>query len=117
MTGQITPSTSTTNSSTNQAPAFHEDPTGHDVVEFSYDAGDAVIFSTRVAHSSGGNRSADQRRLAYSVRFVGDDARMMLRQGVFQDPALLPDPDEHFAVGAPMVSRRWPRVYPVSSGV
>ncbi len=95
-----------------QPPAFHDDPVAHDVVEFSYNAGDAVIFNTRVVHSSGGNRSADQRRLAYSVRFIGDDARMMLREGVFQDPALLPDPDEHFAVGAPMVSRRWPRVYP-----
>lgn len=98
------------------APAFHEDPETHGVREFSYLAGDAVIFNTRTVHSSGGNNSPDQRRLAYSARFIGDDARMMLRQGVFQDPALLPDPDEHFAVGAPMRSRRWPRVYPMTSG-
>jgi len=49
--------------------------------------------------------------VAYSARFIGDDARMTLRQGVFQDPALLPDEDEPFVVGAPMVSRRWPLVY------
>lgn len=99
-----------------QAPAFHEDPEVHGVTEFSYDAGDAVIFHTRTVHSSGGNNSVDQRRLAYSARFIGDDARMMLRQGVFQDPALLPDEDEAFEVGAPMRSRRWPRVYPITSG-
>ena len=43
---------------------------------------------------------------------MGDDARMMLRRGVFQDPALLPDADEPFAVGAPMRSRKWPLVHP-----
>lgn len=99
-----------------QAPAFHEDPELYGVTEFSYKAGDAVIFNTRTVHSSGGNKSPDQRRLAYSARFIGDDARMMLRQGVFQDPALLPDADEPFEVGAPMRSRRWPRVYPIASG-
>lgn len=92
-------------------PAFHEDPDTHGVLEFSYELGDAVMFHSRVVHSSGGNSSPDQRRVAYSARFIGDDARMTLRQGVFQDPALLPDEDEPFVVGAPMVSRRWPLVY------
>ena len=94
-----------------EPPAFHERPDQYCVLEFSYEPGDAVMFHSRVVHSSGGNRSKDSRRLAYSARFFGDDARQMLRQGVFQDPALLPDADEPFAVGAPMVSRRWPLVY------
>jgi ectoine hydroxylase-related dioxygenase (phytanoyl-CoA dioxygenase family) len=92
-------------------PAYHLDPDGHGVIEFSYEAGDAVMFHTKLVHSSGGNRSPDERRVAYSIRYVGDDATMMLREGVFQDPALLPDPDEEFRVGAPMVSRRWPVVH------
>lgn len=95
-----------------EPPAFHEDPERHGVVEFSYDPGDAVMFTTRVVHSSGGNRSPENRRLAYSARFFGPDARHTLRRGVFQDPALLPDADEPFEVGAPMRSRRWPLVYP-----
>ena len=99
-----------------QAPAFHEDPERHDIVEFSYAAGDAVLFSTRIVHSSGGNRSLTDRRVAYSVRFTGDDATLMLRQGVFQDPALLPDDDQAFEVGAPLTSRRYPLVYSAESG-
>lgn len=94
-----------------QPPPFHDDPERHGVIEFSYEAGDAVMFNTRVVHSSGGNQSANQRRLAYSARFVGDDARLMLRQGVFQDPALLPEDDQPFELGAPLRSRRWPIVY------
>lgn len=92
-------------------PPYHEDPHGHGVVEFTYEPGDAVMFHSRVVHSSGGNSSPTDRRVAYSARFTGDDAVMMLRAGVFQDPALLPAADEPFAVGAPMISRRWPTVY------
>jgi len=92
-------------------PPFHLDPGANGVIEFSYEVGDAAMFHTKLVHSSGGNRSADQRRVAYSVRYMGNDAKMMLRQGVFQDPALLPDPDEEFAIGSPMVSRKWPVVH------
>jgi ectoine hydroxylase-related dioxygenase (phytanoyl-CoA dioxygenase family) len=93
------------------APAFHNDPDAHGVLEFSYEPGDAVMFHTRVVHSSGGNNSPDLRRVAYSTRYVGDDAHLMYRARVFQDPALLPDPDEAFDIGGPMQSRRWPLVH------
>lgn len=98
-----------------EPPAFHEDPIANGVLEFSYEPGDAVMFHTKVVHSSGGNRSKTSRRLAYSARFFGQDARHTLRRGVFQDPALLPEDDEPFAVGGPMRSRRWPQVYPEPS--
>jgi len=91
-------------------PAFHDDPDGHGILEFSYEPGDAVMFSSKIVHSSGGNHSPDLRRIAYSARYVGDDARLTLRQGVFQDPALLPDDDEAFEIGGPMISRKWPVV-------
>lgn len=94
-----------------QAPPFHENPEQHGVIEFSYEAGDAVLFSTRIVHSSGGNRSLTDRRVAYSARYVGDDARLVLRRGVFQDPALLPEEDQPFEIGAPLRSRRYPVVY------
>ena len=97
------------------APAFHVDPAAHGVREYAYAPGDAVMFSTKIVHSSGGNRSKTSRRLAYSARYFGSDARHTLRQGVFQDPALLPDADEPFEVGAPMRSRRWPQVFPVEA--
>ena len=93
------------------APAFHEDAEANGVLEFSYEPGDAVMFHSRIVHSSGGNNSPDRRRVAYSARYVGTDARLTLRKGVFQDPALLPDDDEAFAIGGPMHSRKWPLVY------
>lgn len=92
-------------------PAFHDDPEANGVLEFSYEPGDAVMFHSRVVHSSGGNNSPDLQRIAYSTRYIGDDARLTLRQGVFQDPALLPQSDEPFEVGAPMTSRAWPQVF------
>lgn len=92
-------------------PPFHEDPVAHGVVEFSYEPGDAVMFHSKIVHSSGGNNSPDLRRIAYSTRYIGDDARFTLRQGVFQDPALLPNEDEPFVVGAKVASRSWPEVY------
>ncbi len=94
-----------------EPPAFHEDPEGHGVLEFSYEPGDAVMFHSKVVHSSGGNNSPDLHRIAYSTRYIGDDARLTLRKGVFQDPALLPKADEPFAVGLPMTSRAWPQVF------
>jgi hypothetical protein len=93
-------------------PAFHEPDSPGEVVEYDFAAGDAVMFHTRAVHSSGGNHSPTDERIALSLRYMGDDARMMLRRGVFQDPALLPDADEPFAVGAPMRSRKWPLVHP-----
>lgn len=95
-------------------PPFHENSEPHDVLEFSYEPGDAVMFHSRIMHSSGGNNSPDKRRVAYSARYIGTDAQLTLRQGVFQDPALLPDDDESFAVGGPMNSRKWPLVYRAS---
>lgn len=93
-------------------PAFHEDAAAHGIVEWSYEPGDAVMFDARTLHSSGGNTSTTSRRVAYSIRCTGDDARFMLRRDAFQDPALLPDDDEPFVVGEPLASRKWPRVHP-----
>lgn len=97
-----------------EPPAFHENPETHGVLEFSYEPGDAVMFHSKIVHSSGGNNSPDLRRVAYSTRYVGEDSRLTLRNGVFQDPALLPAADEPFAVGAPMTSRAWPIVWPTT---
>ncbi len=92
-------------------PPYHLDPESSGVVEFGFEAGDALMFHTKAVHSSGGNKSKTKRRVAYSIRYVGDDARMTLRRGVFQDAALLPDDDQQFEVGAPLRSRRWPVVF------
>ena len=91
-------------------PQFEQHPDEYDIVSWDYEPGDAVIFSARVVHSSGGNRSTDQPRIAYSSRWFGDDALFAVRPG-YQDPTLFPDDDEHLTPGAPLRSRRFPLVH------
>lgn len=55
-------------------PDFDAERDRHDIVSFEMRAGDALIFNTRIAHSSRGNAHATRRRVALSTRWLGDDA-------------------------------------------
>ena len=55
------------------------------VLEWSMEPGDAVAFDYRVLHGARGNTSA-QRRRAFSLRLVGDDARYVERPGRTSPP-------------------------------
>lgn len=46
----------------------------YEIISFDMKAGDALIFNTRIAHSSRGNSSKTIRRIALSTRWLGDDA-------------------------------------------
>lgn len=46
----------------------------YDIVSFDVEPGDALLFSAHILHSSRGNRSATDRRVAISIRMLGDDA-------------------------------------------
>lgn len=61
----------------------------HEIVSFDIRAGDALIFNTRIVHSSRGNLSKTQRRVALSTRWLGDDARWDPRPGT--DPIVTQD--------------------------
>ena len=56
-----------------------------DIREWTMQPGDAVAFHFRVLHGARGNDSAERRR-AFSVRFVGDDARYVERPGPTSPP-------------------------------
>ncbi|MGR3614976.1 MAG: phytanoyl-CoA dioxygenase family protein [Paracoccaceae bacterium] len=55
------------------------------VVEFEMEPGDAVAFNYKTLHGARGNTS-DQRRRAFSLRLVGDDARYVERPGPTSPP-------------------------------
>jgi len=92
------------------APQFDKYPDKYELVTWDFKAGDAVLFNTRVVHSSGGNSSLNQRRVAYSSRWIGEDTVFKIKPG-YQDPNLFPDEDEGINEGEALNSRRFPLVW------
>jgi len=72
-----------------------------EVMTFATVPGDVVVHHARTLHAAGGNRSTTTRRRAISVRYCGDDARVLLRPGAplkphqhaVTDGAVLDSPD------------------------
>ena len=89
-----------------EAPPFHLMPDRYEILEWDYAEGDAVLFNSRIVHSSGGNASPTLNRIAYSTRWIGDDARFRSRQG-WTEPHLLPDEDESIEDGDLLTSRKF----------
>ena len=61
----------------------------YDIVSFDVEPGDALLFSAHILHSARGNLSATDRRVAISLRFLGDDATWDPRPGT--DPIVTQD--------------------------
>ena len=61
------------------------DPATMQVLEWAMEPGDAVLFDFRTAHGARGN-TAQTRRRALSLRWVGDDARYISRPGRTSPP-------------------------------
>lgn len=57
-----------------------------EVITFSTQPGDVVVHHARTLHAAGGNSSATTRRRAISVRYVGADARTLVRPGAPKKP-------------------------------
>jgi ectoine hydroxylase-related dioxygenase (phytanoyl-CoA dioxygenase family) len=76
-----------------EIPDFDADRPKYNIVSFDMKAGDALIFNTRIVHSSRGNASKTQRRLALSTRWLGDDAAWKPRPGA--DPIVA---QEHVSI-------------------
>ena len=66
-------------------PVPDPDAEGMDVREWAMQPGDAVAFDYRTLHGARGNTSANRRR-AFSLRLVGDDARYVERPGRTSPP-------------------------------
>lgn len=66
-------------------PVPDPDAEGMRVMEWEMEPGDAVAFNFRTLHGARGNISANRRR-AFSLRLVGDDARYVERPGPCSPP-------------------------------
>lgn len=66
-------------------PVPDPDVQGLRVMEWEMEPGDAVAFDYRTLHGARGNSTASRRR-AFSLRFVGDDARYVERPGRTSPP-------------------------------
>ncbi|MDW4498685.1 phytanoyl-CoA dioxygenase family protein [Sulfitobacter sp. D35] len=66
-------------------PVPDPDAEGMTVVEYEMEPGDAVAFHFATLHGARGNTTTRRRR-AFSVRFVGDDARYVTRPGRTSPP-------------------------------
>ena len=60
-------------------------PDCYQVLEWQLEPGDAVFFHYRTLHGARGN-STDKRRRAFSMRWLGDDARYISRPGRTSPP-------------------------------
>ncbi len=72
-------------SSDDYMPVPDPDAEGMAVREWSMQPGDAVAFHYSILHGARGNNT-DQRRRAFSLRFIGDDARFAERPGRTSPP-------------------------------
>ncbi len=83
------------------------DAEGMSVLEWAMQPGDVVAFDFRTLHGARANTS-DQRRRAFSVRLVGDDARYVERPGRTSPPF----PDHQMQVGQRLREDWFPMLYP-----
>ena len=72
-------------SSDDYMPVPDPEAEGMAVREWSMQPGDAVAFHYSILHGARGNNT-DQRRRAFSLRFIGDDARFAARPGRTSPP-------------------------------
>lgn len=66
-------------------PVPDPDKDGMDIKEWDMEPGDAVAFHFMTLHGARGNES-DERRRAFSLRLLGDDARYITRPGPTSPP-------------------------------
>ena len=83
------------------------DAEGMNVVEWAMQPGDAVAFNYKILHGARGNDTA-QRRRAFSLRLVGDDARYISRPGRTSPPF----PGHEMTDGQKLREDWFPFVYP-----
>jgi ectoine hydroxylase-related dioxygenase (phytanoyl-CoA dioxygenase family) len=76
------------------------------ILEWEMAPGDAVAFDFRILHGARGN-TTEHRRRAFSVRFVGDDARYMSRPG----PTSPPFPGHNMSDGDSLREDWFPTIY------
>lgn len=91
-------------------PVPDPDAEGMKILEWTMEPGDAVAFNYRTLHGARGNQSSERRR-AFSIRLVGDDARYVSRPG----PTSPPFPDHGMSDGQRLREDWFPRIFAVDA--
>ncbi len=87
-------------------PVPDPDAEGMTIREWPMEPGDAIAFNFGILHGARGNETRNRRR-AFSLRFVGDDARFVQRPG----PTSPPFPGHGMKPGDPLRSDWFPVVW------
>lgn len=90
----------------NYMPVPDPDAEGMDIREWVMEPGDAVAFNYGILHGARGN-NATQRRRAFSLRLLGDDARYVERPGRTSPPF----PGHDMQPGQPLREDWFPVIY------
>jgi ectoine hydroxylase-related dioxygenase (phytanoyl-CoA dioxygenase family) len=72
-------------------PDIESNRADYDIVSYDLNLGDCIIFNAMMTHGAPGNSSAVHRRRAYATRWLGDDARYIIRPGEFAIPTFETD--------------------------
>ena len=92
-------------------PVPDPDSEGMEVLEWEIEPGDAVAFNFKTLHGARGNLAQNRRR-AFSLRLVGDDARYVERPG----PTSPPFPGHEMKEGQKLRSDWFPVIYDRATG-
>lgn len=90
----------------NYMPVPDPDTQNMDIREWEMEPGDAVAFNYGILHGARGN-TTEYRRRAFSLRFIGDDARYIQRPG----PTSPPFPDHKMITGQRLRDDWFPVVF------
>lgn len=82
------------------------EPEKYEILEWEMEPGDAVAFNYKILHGARGNNLPSRRR-AFSLRFVGDDARYISRPG----PTSPPFPGHNMKDGEKLRNDWFPVIY------
>ncbi|MFT5504835.1 MAG: ectoine hydroxylase-related dioxygenase (phytanoyl-CoA dioxygenase family) [Gammaproteobacteria bacterium] len=85
------------------------DPSAYRILEWNMQPGDVVAFHFKTLHGARGNPTGERRR-AFSLRLVGDDARYIERPG----PTSPPFPGHNMQSGDRLRKDWFPVVYPLN---
>jgi len=90
-----------------ELPDISADPEHYDIVSWSMEPSDCLVFQAMIVHGSAGNSSSSNRRRAYSTRWTGDDARYVRRPG----EVAIPTSDPGIEHGAVMDCEEFPVIW------
>jgi ectoine hydroxylase-related dioxygenase (phytanoyl-CoA dioxygenase family) len=90
-------------------PKYDQEREKHKFLCHDLKAGDAYLFNAKTMHSSAGNRSQTQERIAYAIRYIGDDVVWHPRPA-FDQEALTPQ-GEPLAVGDKFEGEEFPLIW------